>query len=162
MLCRKTAAIAAGAIFWSSLAFAQSPVLESEAGQWQKVSASGLVIYQTSQQTGSGASELLVDCDEAHTLDYSWTGLSLTLNGNTVPPQSNVTFTVGEDSVAFSTDKAGGVSLDNADSIRDFRKLWSLLREGERVRVAAANGNSATLSLAGTRKLMPAEPCQTP
>lgn len=148
-------AIILGVVTLTSPVFAQSPGVGGEGGNWREVMAAGLRIYSSID----GSKLIQIVCDEATTLDYSATGISLEIGG-LLPANSQVNFVVDGETITMPSDKSGGISTDDCpECASKFAQLWSLLRQGSTLEVVASDGRRATFSLRGTARLMPPEPC---
>lgn len=73
---------------------------------------------------------------------------------------AQVAFAVNDQTIPLPSAESGGARVGKcATCTEKFARLWKLVREGSRLTVKGADGNTDTFSLRGTVQLMPAEPC---
>lgn len=153
---RIAVAVAAAVLTLAAPAFAQSPQVIAQAGDWTEVTAGGLRAYSSR----SGSSSIEIACDEAMTLDHSATGIAVSM-GRLLPENAELDFIVDGETIAIPGGSGGVSTRGCPECARKFAQLWPLLRQGSTLKIVASDGRSATFSLRGTAQLMPPEPCPT-
>ncbi len=123
-------------------------------GQWTTDFGQGIIEYSVHNDWDEKT--YLTISDGSNGIDEK-VQIFLAIDGEGVRPNGEITFSVDSVSIRMTADDGGSIATACHACAKNFDALWSLLRDGQTLRVSY-DGRSADFTLRGTSKILPKNP----
>ncbi|WP_152663852.1 hypothetical protein [Sphingomonas sp. SRS2] len=121
--------------------------------KWSVDPDPGIARY-TVGDLGNRGSYMIIACPDGQGAD-----ISVAVNGVIAPSDSQIGFRAANRTFVMKSNGNGLIETKSKGNAGAFVQLWQAIRAGKTLDVSFTNGVSASLSLAGSARALPASPC---